>query len=323
MSPHKLSREIEMFPVAALVGRPRWSGYIWHAAAIVLDRRRIRHSDRFCVVDVRDPAIFMFCRQQIAHVRPCHENQLRDPGQSGRVAVERRFMILVWAVTGSLGFYGIKDDLLPICTCGRSRVWGPKGAFIEGNNEMALSMITSWPGFVQLTSTNAWVRRGMHAFVALCAAAAPHSHSRGALRVTGATGLVLAMSSERNAPVAIFIGLARLMRTSFAPAEWTAHMNIPSTNQSDDSTMGCIIVWWLASNAPSSNLLGGGFGMGIGAVVQVYAPVPDDVHAARSVYFRLLGGHGFAALLLLLTMWLLAWIKVGKLKTAGPMRTEA
>ena len=30
MNPHKLSREIEMFSVAALVGRRCWSGYIWH-----------------------------------------------------------------------------------------------------------------------------------------------------------------------------------------------------------------------------------------------------------------------------------------------------
>ena len=226
-------------------------------------------------------------------------------------------MILVRALTGLLEYYEVKVGFLPVCTAGSSGVWRSEGAFMEGNNEMALAMTTPLPELVQLTSTNAWVLRGMLAF------AAPHGNSRGALRATGATGLVLSMPSERKAPMAIVIGPATQMRIPFVLAIWTAHMQIPGTDQSDESTMGCIIVWWLASNAHSSRLLGGGFGMGAAAVVQVYAPVPGDVHAARSVYFRLLGGHGFAALLLLLTMWLLAWVKLGKLKALGAVHTEA
>jgi probable O-glycosylation ligase (exosortase A-associated) len=39
----------------------------------------------------------------------------------------------------------------------------------------------------------------------------------------------------------------------------------------------------------------------------VYAPNPLDVHAPHSIYFQVLGEHGFVGLLLFLTFIVLAW----------------
>ena len=38
-----------------------------------------------------------------------------------------------------------------------------------------------------------------------------------------------------------------------------------------------------------------------------YAPVPDDVHAAHSIYFQVLGEHGWAGLGLYLLLGFLTW----------------
>ncbi len=45
---------------------------------------------------------------------------------------------VIWAIALSLGFYGIKGGVFTILSGGSSRVWGPSGSFIEGNNELAL-----------------------------------------------------------------------------------------------------------------------------------------------------------------------------------------
>ena len=39
----------------------------------------------------------------------------------------------------------------------------------------------------------------------------------------------------------------------------------------------------------------------------LYAPNPTDVHAAHSIYFQVLGEHGFVGLALFVLLWWLTW----------------
>ena len=107
------------------------------------------------------------------------------------------------------------------------------------------------------------------------------------------------------------------MLIPFMPEEWLDRMRTIQTYQSDDSAMGRINAWWLAWNVASSNFFGGGYWMWTAAVFNKYAPVPDDVHAAHSIYFQVLGEHGFIGLFLFLLLWLLVWIKAGRMRRSG------
>lgn len=49
----------------------------------------------------------------------------------------------------------------------------------------------------------------------------------------------------------------------------------------------------------------------------LYAPDPTDVHAAHSIYFMVLGEHGFVGLTLFLLLWILVWRSAGRLRTQG------
>ena len=54
-------------------------------------------------------------------------------------------------------------------------------------------------------------------------------------------------------------------------------------------------------------LTGGGFEIYNLDVFGRYAPNPTDLHSAHSIYFQMLGEHGFVGLGLFLLLWLLVW----------------
>jgi probable O-glycosylation ligase (exosortase A-associated) len=60
----------------------------------------------------------------------------------------------------------------------------------------------------------------------------------------------------------------------------------------------------LANDRP---LVGGGFEAFTESAFHKYAPDPSDVHAAHSIYFQILGDHGYAGLALFLLLWILVW----------------
>jgi len=72
--------------------------------------------------------------------------------------------------------------------------------------------------------------------------------------------------------------------------------------------MGRINAWHMAYNlALDRPLVGGGFHIYDAMVFQLYAPNPDDIHAAHSIYFQTLGEHGFVGLFLYLLLGVLTW----------------
>ena len=62
--------------------------------------------------------------------------------------------------------------------------------------------------------------------------------------------------------------------------------------------------WNLASSRPA---LGGGFRTFTPGLFQRYAPDPDDFHDSHSIYFEVLGEHGFPGLFLFLSLLVLTW----------------
>ena len=77
--------------------------------------------------------------------------------------------------------------------------------------------------------------------------------------------------------------------------------------EQDGSAMGRINAWWMAWNLAKANFTGGGFDIYEPAVFQAYAPNPTDVHAAHSIYFQVLGEHGFIGLILFVAIWIAVW----------------
>jgi putative inorganic carbon (HCO3(-)) transporter len=236
----------------------------------------------------------------------------------------QHIMALTWVLVGSLGFYGVKGGLFTLATAGSYRVWGPTGSYIEGNNEMALALVMLIPllRFLQLTASKRWVQHMLLASMVLSAVAAVGSYSRGALLALAAMTAVLWWRSDKKLiKLVLLVGLVVTI-LSFMPGQWWDRMETISSYNEDSSATGRFNAWWMAFNLAKSNFFGGGFEIYNASMFALYAPDPVDVHAAHSIYFMVLGEHGFVGLFLFLLLWFFVWQSAGRLRIQGRLLSE-
>lgn len=237
---------------------------------------------------------------------------------------KKHIQIFVWINTLSLAFYGIKGGLYTIRTAGGGMVWGP-GGFIEGNNEVGLAILMTIPFlyYLKLTSENKWVRRGLVAAMLLCAVAVLGTQSRGAFLAIGVMSIVLWWRSPRKVLFGSGILIAAVAALSVMP--WSVEDKIRSITEyeTDSSAVGRLNAWETAMNAANDRVTGAGFEMYHPFVWQLYAPLADGtrasdpsiVRAAHSIYFQVLGEHGWPGLALFLLLWLLTWREASRLRS--------
>ena len=216
---------------------------------------------------------------------------------------------LVWVIALSIGFYGVKGGIFTIVHGGIYHVKGPEGSFIGGDNEMGLALIMTIPllRYLQLTTRNVWLRTGLHGAMVLCAVATVGSQSRGALVGLVAMGTFLWLKT-RNKIFTAMLGIVAIgLVLSVMPQEWFDRMNTIKNYETDQSAMGRINAWKMAFNMAKDRPLGGGLDSFHDYTFALYAPDPDNVHDSHSIYFEVLGEHGFVGLALFLMLGLMTW----------------
>lgn len=218
---------------------------------------------------------------------------------------------LIWVLALSLGFYGVKGGVFTIATGGSYHVWGPEGSFIAGNNSLALALIMMIPfiWYLRLQASNRWIRHGLAASMVLMAISAIGSQSRGALLAIVAMGLLLWLKSRQKMATGFLMVLVVGVLAANLPQSWYDRMNTIQNYQEDNSALGRINAWHTAFNVASDRMLGGGFDMFKAPTFQLYAPEPLRVHDSHSIYFEVMGEHGFIGLSLFLLLWLFAWLR--------------
>ncbi len=205
---------------------------------------------------------------------------------------------LTWAIALSLGFYGIKGGIFTIITGGSYHVWGPEGTFIGGNNEIGLALIMTIPlmRYLQLNTQRPWLRYGLVGAMVLTTVAVLGTQSRGALLGITAMGLFLLIKSRKKSLMIILLAMAVPVMLSFMPQSWFERMGTIKTYEQDASALGRFDAWKFAfQQAVDRPLTGGGF--------EVFAGRID----AHSIYFEILGEHGFVGLILFLSLGVMAW----------------
>jgi len=237
---------------------------------------------------------------------------------------KRHLLLFVWVNVLSIGFFGVKGGIFTVLTGGSYKVWGPENTYVEGNNEIALAIVMVIPlmRFLQLQMTAKWAKSLMTFCMVMMAAAAMGSHSRGALLAIGSMALVLWWRGKNKFGGAIAIVVVGAALLSLMPAEWWDRMNTIKSYQQDESAMGRINAWWLAWNVAKSNFFGGGFFIWTGQIFAIYGPDPNDVHAAHSIYFMVLGEQGFVGLFIFLTLFMFAWGSSNHLRIQGRKQPE-
>ena len=228
---------------------------------------------------------------------------------------------LVWVMVVSLGYYGMKGGLGTIITGGSARIWGPEGTFIGGNNEIGLAILMTLPlaRYLQLNAKAWYLRYGLLGGMALCVFGILGTQSRGALVGMGAVMLFLILKSRNKGPLLLALAITVPLALSVMPSSWYERMNTIKTYEQDGSAMGRIGAWMTAIKIANDRITGGGYKvLHSWALFHTYASKEVAQHDAHSIYFEVLGEHGYPGLILFLGIYITAWRHASKsIKLAG------
>lgn len=215
---------------------------------------------------------------------------------------------LVWVIVLSLGLYGVKGGIFTIVTGGSFRVQGPIGSFISGNNEMGLALIMVIPlmRYLQLQTKHFWIGQGLTASMLLTGIAAIGSQSRGALLGMGVMGAFLALKSRNKVFILLSILIVAGSVITIMPQEWHDRISTIKDYKQDSSALGRLHAWKTAYNLATQRITGGGFETFQPGLYYLYGDATKKLSAtdAHSIYFEVMGEHGFIGFTLFM---LLAW----------------
>lgn len=221
-----------------------------------------------------------------------------------------RLVALAAVCAGSLAVYGVKGGIFTVATGGSYRVWGPPGSFIGGNNEIGLALIMVLPllWFLGQLGATKWSRLLANGAIVLTFFAILGTQSRGAaLGVFVTLGYLAWRSSFRGRFVILALAMIPV-GLLILPEAWFERMETILSFQEDGSAIGRLRAWemsiYLALDRP---LLGGGFEVFKPATYAIYLPWNIRSTDAHSIYFEILGEHGFLGLALFLGVFAAAW----------------
>ena len=217
--------------------------------------------------------------------------------------------LMLWVIYLSVGFFGIKGGIFTILHGGNYRIYGPPDSYIADNNSLAVALLMVLPlGYYLFgREQRRWVRYALVASMPLIAISVVGSYSRGALLAISAVAVFLWWKSRNR--LLLGIAVLPLLPVLFLamPQGWHNRMETISTYQEDASAMGRINAWRYAFNVANSRPAGAGFDSWSAETFARWAPVPDDVHAAHSIYFSVLADHGWLGLIMFLAIFFAAW----------------
>lgn len=166
---------------------------------------------------------------------------------AGQVNTQNRLRLMVWTITISLGFFGVKNGLWGIATGGRPIVRGP-GGMLEDNNDFALAMVMNIPLllFMGRADGRLWVRRATEVATLLTMITVFCTYSRGALlSMMGVVGIFVLRSRYKTiAIVAALVGAGLFF--VLAPDALKERYGMITDYEGDASAMGRLMAWGVA-----------------------------------------------------------------------------
>jgi probable O-glycosylation ligase (exosortase A-associated) len=235
-----------------------------------------------------------------------------------------RIHALLMVTALSIGFFGLKGGIFTFLTGGHHRIYGPGGSFIADNNSLGLAMIMVLPllFFLAREESRKWLRRLLYATAAFTVVSVIFTYSRGALLGLAAIAPFLLLKTRKKALVTLFLVPAVWLVAEFAPPELYGRARSIQTYEQDMSSMQRLQAWSVAWNVAKAHpFTGGGFNLAYldDAAWLSYADRQYDqwgnvARAAHSIYFQVLGDHGFVALGLFLALILSTLLSLRRIK---------
>lgn len=232
------------------------------------------------------------------------------------INTKKRLNYLIMAIAASIAFYGVKGGLFVGLSGGSYRVFGPEQSFIADNNQLGLALIMTIPllRFFQLQTERMWIRYGLGFTIVLTLAAILGTYSRGAFLALSVMLVLLWFRSRRRLMLGIF-GVAALgVLLAALPEKWFDRMHSIGGYEEDASAMGRLDAWLLSLRVAADRpIVGGGFL--VHESHDAYAKYNPSAgswgRASHSIYFEVLGEHGWIGLTIFLALGLLSLTSCG------------
>jgi probable O-glycosylation ligase (exosortase A-associated) len=243
----------------------------------------------------------------------------------------QRIRALLLTITLSIAFYGIKGGMFTLRSGGVSQVRGPDGSFIADNNSLGLAFIMVTPVLFALAreETSKWGRMGLFAAAMLTGLSTVFTYSRGALLGLAAIVFVMLLQAKRKFLALVVVATSAGFLLWFTPQQLYDRAETIQTYEQDRSSMQRVQAWSVAWNlAIQRPLTGGGFWIEY---------LPDDVwlsyadrafdefgnvaRSAHSIYFQVLGDHGFIGFALFVMLIVVTLRSLQKLKRTNKYST--
>jgi putative inorganic carbon (hco3(-)) transporter len=212
----------------------------------------------------------------------------------------------------SLAFFGVKGGGFVLLTGGSHHVFGPENTMIADNNALGLALVMTLPliNYLRETSQKAWIRLCLLGGMVLTILGIIGTYSRGALSAMAIMAVFYAARSRAGLIPLLLGGMVVLALPSLVPATWFERMSTINSYDEDSSFAGRVAAWRTSFNVAEERVTGGGFSsINLADVVHNYHSVGSLEHglAAHSIYFQVLGDHGFIGLILFLILLAAAW----------------
>ena len=248
-----------------------------------------------------------------------------------------RIRALLLVAAASIGFYGFKGGIWSILHGGAEKVQGPENSFIDGNTFLGLALNMVIPLLVALArdESRRWLRQLLYLTAALSVVASIFTYSRGAW--LGLAIIVpLMMLQFKWTPRIILAGglvLIAVFATAIFPEKVFQRAETIPNYEEDGSANQRLESWSVAWNvAKDRPLVGAGFEFeyaddgrwleyGSEKYRQAMIVANKDSAAAHSIYFQVLGQHGFVAFALYL--WLLVSVHLTLWRIRNASRKDA
>lgn len=230
-----------------------------------------------------------------------------------------RIDAFVWLMVLCIGYYSLKGGIVFLMSGGAYRFEGPSGTSISDNNHLAVAFLLAIPliNYLRLHAAKRMVRHSLVGLLVLTTFAVLCTQSRG-----GFIGLVVLggafwwMSGRRIGHILAGLAIIGLAAALASENLVSRLQTIDGAHQRDASFLGRIVSWQMHFDAALDRpLVGAGpFAIQTWPVFGTYRPTDPIVDvqlqkpvAAHSIYFQVLGDHGFLALGLYIAFVWTAW----------------
>ena len=226
-----------------------------------------------------------------------------------------RLKAFVGVMTLSLLWIGVKGGLFTVLTGGAGMVQGA-GGMMGDNNQLAVAMAMTVPLalFWGQFPPRPWMKWPAYASAFLTAICVVGTTSRGGTAALVVTGIALfAKSRQKLTTLAIIIPLVAVI-FSVMPDSYFAKLETAENATEDSSFRNRVVMWKFATNLADENPIeGGGFSVFFNRrALELYLPYGSKIFNAHSIYFEVLGEHGYLGLLLFLTMIFTGWFAASR-----------